>query len=597
MRQGLFFIATVMKKHIILLLALFAIWGSGCIFAQKELWGVNPGANDGDPNTLGSLGDITKFDINGTNPQIMHQFQFATGKTPLGRLFQASNGKLYGTTRAGGTIGGSYLDGFGTLFEYDLIFNKYRVLEYFGYDIFNNIIAEPRNGVIEPIPGKLYGTASGRAYIYDLNTETFTKLTTNVPGWVTGELMKASDGNVYGTADYRGYNCPSTNLILPNNGTIFKINTTTNIVSTVYTFSCNLTDGSEPNGGLVEGLPGKLYGTAENYGGDSVTGVLNQDGTLFEYNFITNTFTKKYNFDFINLGSKPQIMINGGNGKLYGVCAKGGSCLYTAENGNVFNINNGTVFEYTPATNALIKLHDTGCDFGLQSAFIIKASTGNFFGCLSFIPSISGLVHSFNLDTNICVRPTTYDGQAANLIEICRKPSYKYLDIDTYDTCVDDVFSYDLVNTNANSYVWSHDGVLLPTQTTAVLSFVHIVNTDAGIYTCVMTNDCGTTTTMPLKITVGCLGTSKVVPLENNITLYPNPAKDYFNIKINKSYNNLEISKIIITNLLGQVIQEETPKRPNALNFKIDTSKFQQGVYQAQIKTNLGSWSSKFVKE
>ena len=586
-----------MKKHIILLLALFALWGSGCIFAQKELWGVNPGANDGDPNTLGSLGDITKFDINGTNPQIMHQFQFATGKTPLGKLFQASNGKLYGTTRTGGTVAASFLNGFGTLFEYDLIFNKYRVLEYFGYDAFNNIIGEPRNGVIEPIPGKLYGTAGGRAFSYDFNTETFTRLYPLIQGEITGELMTASDGNVYGTADYRGYNCPSSALLLPNNGTIFKINTTTNVVSTVYTFSCNLTDGSEPNGGLVEGLPGKLYGTAENYGGDSVTGVLNQDGTLFEYNFITNTFTKKYNFDYINLGSKPQIMIDGGNGKLYGVCLKGGYCLYQYPNGPLITVNGGTLFEYTPATNALIKLHDLGCYFGAQSAFITKISTGNFFGTRSTIFSFSGEPYSFNLNTNTSVSPTTFDGTAKNLIEICRKPSYKYLDIDTYDTCVDDVFSYDLVNTNANSYVWSHDGVLLPTQITAVLSFANIVNTDAGIYTCVMTNDCGTTTTMPLKITVGCLGTSKVEALENNITLYPNPAKDYFNIKINKNYNNLETSKIIITNLLGEVIQEETPKKPNALNFKIDTSKLQQGVYQAQIKTNLGSWSSKFVKE
>ena len=259
----------------------------------------------------------------------------------------------------------------------------------------------------------------------------------------------------------------------------------------------------------------------------------------------------------------------------------------------------GTVIEYNPTTNTVNKLYDFSNSYnattntfdGSYPLTIMKTSLGKF-----MIPEYQLSALQYDPITGLLTRPDNSES-VTNLIEICRKPSYKYLDIDTYDTCVDDVFSYDLVNTNANSYVWSHDGVLLPTQITAVLSFANIVNTDAGIYTCVMTNDCGTTTTMPLKITVGCLGTSKVEALENNITLYPNPAKDYFNIKINKNYNNLETSKIIITNLLGQVIQEETPKKPNALNFKIDTSKLQQGVYQAQIKTNLGGWSSKFVKE
>ena len=576
-----------------LLLIVFPLW---CIVvcAQKEYWGIYTGANDGNPDNILDQGRIIKYDIYGLNSMVMHEFEFTNGKNPIGKLFLASNGKLYGTTYAGGIIDAVSQNGKGVLFEYDLIFNKYRVVSYF--DNNNPTTNQPEGGVIEPKIGKLYGTANRSVYIYDLNTEVLTLINQDAEATIHGELMKASDGNLYGTSSFPFYHCPSTNLLLPNNGNIFKINTTTNSLQTVYAFSCSYTDGTDPTGGLIEGLPGKLYGTALMGGGNSITGVTTDFGTLFEYDINNNVFSKKQNFDDFNLGAWPRQLANGNDGKLYGVCYFGGM---TPTNEPNFIFRYGTIFEYNPTNDVIDKLYDftnsynstTNIFDGWRPLSVLKTSLGQL-----MIPQDGYFPVKYDLLSGVLTRPNSSTA-ASNLIEICRKPSYKYLDIDTYDTCVDDVFSYDLVNTNANSYVWSHDGVLLPTQTTAVLSFVHIVNTDAGIYTCVMTNDCGTTTTMPLKITVGCLGTSKVVPLENNITLYPNPAKDYFNIKINKSYNNLETSKIIITNLLGQVIQEETPKRPNALNFKIDTSKFQQGVYQAQIKTNLGSWSSKFVKE
>ena len=90
-----------MKKQIILLFALFPLWGLGGIYAQKELWGVNTG-NDNGP---GYYGNITKYDIYGENPVIMHEFDSIHGYNPKGRLFLASNGKLYGTTQKGGNIG------------------------------------------------------------------------------------------------------------------------------------------------------------------------------------------------------------------------------------------------------------------------------------------------------------------------------------------------------------------------------------------------------------------------------------------------------------------------------------------------------------
>ena len=558
-----------MKK---LLLTILVLINCLCSYAQKELWGTNK-----------DISYIFKFDINGQNPETMYHFvNQQDGYGPFGKLFLASNGKLYGTTKYGGLTNQNWPEGFGVLYEYDLIFNKYRVIRYF---------TEPErlssSGLIEPINGKLYGTTGGLAFCLDINSDVVTFVNGYITGhYMTGDLFKASDGNLYGCAG--SSSCPYAAYPDPLNGSIFRINTTTNNLETVYTFNCNNSEGVNPTGSMVEAVPGKLYGTTSF---DSVG-----YGSIFEYNISNYSLINKLSFDGIAVGAIPTPFINGNNGKLYSVCSSGG--LFPD---NALNFENrfGTVIEYNPTTNTVNKLYDFSNSYnattntfdGSYPLTIMKTSLGKF-----MIPEYQLSALQYDPITGLLTRPDNSES-VTNLIEICRKPSYKYLDIDTYDTCVDDVFSYDLVNTNANSYVWSHDGVLLPTQTTAVLSFANIVNTDAGIYTCVMTNDCGTTTTMPLKITVGCLGTSKVVPLENNITLYPNPAKDYFNIKINKSYNNLETSKIIITNLLGQIIYEETPKRPNALNFKIDTSKLQQGVYQAQIKTNLGSWSSKFVKE
>ena len=81
------------------------------------------------------------------------------------------------------------------------------------------------------------------------------------------------------------------------------------------------------------------------------------------------------------------------------------------------------------------------------------------------------------------------------------------------------------------------------------------------------------------------------IQLNKVITLFPNPAKNILNIKIYEN-SNLEISKIEITNLLGQIVFSEEKS-----NTKIDVSKFQSGIYQIKIITNKGSWNKKFIKE
>ena len=109
-----------MKKILSFILFLFSILFTQ---AQKELWGVNSGDRYNYPNAS-YFGNITKYDINGENPVIAHEFDDVHGSIPVGRLFLASNGKLYGTTLYGGISGpvGSNTAA-GVLFDYDLILN------------------------------------------------------------------------------------------------------------------------------------------------------------------------------------------------------------------------------------------------------------------------------------------------------------------------------------------------------------------------------------------------------------------------------------------------------------------------------------------
>jgi hypothetical protein len=59
-------------KKIITFLFIFPLWGLGGLYAQKELWGVNTGSEYSVNDPAAYFGNITKYDINGENPVIMH---------------------------------------------------------------------------------------------------------------------------------------------------------------------------------------------------------------------------------------------------------------------------------------------------------------------------------------------------------------------------------------------------------------------------------------------------------------------------------------------------------------------------------------------
>jgi Secretion system C-terminal sorting domain len=569
-----------MKKTLLTFIILLSF---SFTYAQKELWGVNDGDYSHSPGFPFNYGKMVKYDINGENPEMMHDFDSIQGYRPLGRLFLASNGKLYGTTVAGGETGPVVTNGnAGVLFEYDLILNKYSVLHYFGSD--NIGYSQPDIGVIEPTPGILCGATQNRIYNYDIVTESMTFSNPLLyQNFVTGELMKASNGYIYGVS-YGGY-CQNVSSPLPYLGNIIKYDIVTNNVSFAHSITCPQRElkGSGPRNQLVEASPGKLYGTCVSGGINESNDPDNRKGgTLFEFNIDTNAFTKKIDFNLATIGALAFNLVIGDNSKLYGICEEGGASQSCDPTNNF-----GTLYEYTADTNVLeVKQYLNLCTTPIRyPQFLMRTSNGHFIGI-----TVDGNIFKYDAVTNVITYISTFY-KTLNLIEICRKPSYHFFDVDTFTPCVNSPFTFDLQNTNATSYTWKKDGEIVPMQTTGVLNMPNVTAADSGDYTCEMVNECGTTVTMVLHLNVGCLGIDEMAAYKNLISLYPNPAKEILNVKLPEN-SNLKITGCTVSNMLGQVVFEN-----NSENSQINIANYATGLYSLVLKTDKGNWFGKFIKQ
>ena len=124
-----------------------------------------------------------------------------------------------------------------------------------------------------------------------------------------------------------------------NAGTIFEYNPVTNVYLKKYDFA--FTQGGSPRGSLLL-YNGKFYGLASEYAANSA-------GCIFEWDPATNIYTKKLDFTGNGgavPGSNAQNSLRLYNGKMYGTTLQGGA------NGQ------GVVFEWDPSTNIYTDLYD-----------------------------------------------------------------------------------------------------------------------------------------------------------------------------------------------------------------------------------------------
>ncbi|MXN91994.1 T9SS type A sorting domain-containing protein [Flavobacterium sp. Sd200] len=260
----------------------------------------------------------------------------------------------------------------------------------------------------------------------------------------------------------------------------------------------------------------------------------------------------------------------------------------------------GTLFEYIPSTNAINILHNFGNHQGTPDFFtsanptsLIKSSTGDYFGV-----SLFGLF-KFSATDNSVIMPNPIGtpiplnaNVTESLIEVCRKPSYTYIENDTYTICEGETFTFDLHNTNAETYTWKKNNELIALQTTGVLNLNDLEVSDSGDYTCEMINECGTTITIPIHITVeACMGLDEAIGYKNAILLYPNPTEDIINIKLPEN-PNFTVTNVAIYNVLGQQVYYDTLKSNG-----ISVSNFSGGIYVVKFTTDKGEWQGKFIKK
>lgn len=141
--------------------------------------------------------------------------------------------------------------------------------------------------------------------------------------------MMPFNGKLYGTTTRGGVN---------DFGTIFEYDPATNIYTKKFDFGPTVSiTGGGPKGSLLL-YNNKFYGLAADYG-------LSGAGCIFEWDPVTNIYTKKYDFTGSG-GANPQNSLRLMNGKMYGTTASGGS-------GNL-----GVVFEWDPATNTYKTLYE-----------------------------------------------------------------------------------------------------------------------------------------------------------------------------------------------------------------------------------------------
>ena len=403
---------------------------------------------------LFSGGVFYEYDLTTSVFRVLQHFGAAntqvTGVAPAGDGFRGLSeitpGKIYGQVIRGQSVGA-------TVFSYEAATgttNMALSLPTYQGGTNNSILGNRLTGTLYPAPdGFLYGS-------------TYTNSQCPIPNPNFGSIIRIDP--LTNTFSIR-YLCPClpTNGIMPDNnfvthdnrlysvtkaggaaskGVIYSFDPATDAYVNRYSFTGGV-GGYQPST-LVKANNGKFYGTA--WGGTPENGFPAGTGILFEFDPVNNQFAKKLDFTYgngfyMNVGPFGGSLINGNNGKLYGVNANG-------------------VFEYNPAQNQTVARGRFPIDMGWFSPAT---------------PSVTA---------------------------VCRKPSYDSVNDSSLSLCAGADFSFTLQSANSDTYIWKQNGSADPARNTGTLSFTDLNENDGGTWVCEMTNACGTTQSPTIQLNI-----------------------------------------------------------------------------------------------
>lgn len=360
-----------------------APWGSLLIAGNGKMYGTTSsgGANGG--------GAIFEYDYN-TNTYTK-KIDLDAGMSPFSTLLEVSSGKLYGLTRDGGA------NNKGVIFEYDYNSNTYTKK----IDLSSANGSTPFGSLIKAANGKLYGLTSaggsndkGVVFEYDYINNIYTKkidLATATGTNPHGSLKEAGNGKLYGMTLFGGSN---------GAGVLFEYDYSSNTYSDKFDFSTS--DGLNPEGNLMEAPDGKLYGITAKGGFTS-----NTTGTVFQYDYTNNVFTKKLNLANIDgaLAVGDAALLLGANGKLYGLKPAGGLPLATDD-------GRGVLFEYDYVNNVYVKkqIIGTGIEGENPIGALVRASNSKIYGATQIGGNYNrGAIYEYSLTNNSYTKLVEFD--------------------------------------------------------------------------------------------------------------------------------------------------------------------------------------------
>jgi uncharacterized repeat protein (TIGR03803 family) len=286
-------------------------------------------AGSGGPSTLFMATSAGAF-------QIMHTFETFEGLNPVGSLTQAVNGTLYGITTGGGA------NGFGTIFQSDLSGN---ITVVYNFTEPTNYFPTPYS-LIQASDGRLYGTIGSNlstAYVLEGERPVTLHFFSQAEGIIAGPVMQASDRNLYGLTSVGIYQ-----LSLAGG---FKM---------IYTFSGE--DGTNPDGNLTQAANGRLYGV-NSFGGANNYGTLFSVSTQGDFR-VEHAFTGTPS----DLGFPFTGTARADDGSIYGTAGLGGGTLFRVTTGGNF------------ATLLDFPLSMPGGNANFPSPAVIQGSDGKLFG-------------------------------------------------------------------------------------------------------------------------------------------------------------------------------------------------------------------------
>lgn len=148
---------------------------------------------------------------------------------------------------------------------------------------------------------------------------------------------------------------------------------------------------------------------------------------------------------------------------------------------------------------------------------------------------------------------------------------------------------------------WFKDGKRLEGQNSEVYFVSVATASDAGTYSCVITNECGTITSQDITVTVKSPGITSVNDYESNLPVLmaptPNPAINNFNVQYFVP-GNIN-AKITITDIFGNQVAELTNGNQtaglNQITINLGSYKISRGMYFVNLTTQYGTQTQKLI--